>query len=100
MLAPRKLASATAVTVVVATLAIACAAPLTSYSVTSAPGGKFWGVGAISGGGATSRLLFNYPQQQLDEILDFLFKPNVRDVVERLNPLGLTGMLPTNNMCL
>eukprot|EP00035_Acanthoeca_spectabilis_P033897 m.25971 g.25971 ORF g.25971 m.25971 type:complete len:1077 (+) comp6262_c0_seq1:117-3347(+) len=33
------------------------------------------GVGAISGGGATSKLLESYPEQQRSEILDFLFKP-------------------------
>jgi hypothetical protein len=38
-------------------------AAATSYTLTSAPGGQFWGVGGISGGGATSRLLFSYPQQ-------------------------------------
>ncbi|XP_061192943.1 galactocerebrosidase-like isoform X2 [Saccostrea echinata] len=36
----------------------------------------FDGVGGLSGGGATSRLLVNYPQKQRDEILDYLFKPN------------------------
>ena len=35
----------------------------------------FDGLGAISGGGATSRLLPDYPEKQRDEILDFLFKP-------------------------
>jgi hypothetical protein len=41
----------------------------------AAAGPVFDGIGAISGGGATSRLLFSYPPQQLDEILDYLFKP-------------------------
>lgn len=36
----------------------------------------FYGIGAISGGGATSKLLQNYPQKQRDEILDYLFLPN------------------------
>lgn len=35
----------------------------------------FWGIGAISGGGATSRLLFDYEQNSRDVALDFLFKP-------------------------
>jgi galactosylceramidase len=57
--------------------ALAAGSAATDYSLASAPGGAFWGVGGISGGGATSRLLFGlYPQQQRDEILDFLFKPN------------------------
>ena len=49
---------------------------VSAYTVTSAAGPRFYGVGGISGGGATSRLLFSYPQPQLGEILDFLFKPN------------------------
>ncbi|XP_059177074.1 galactocerebrosidase-like isoform X2 [Physella acuta] len=36
---------------------------------------QFDGIGGLSGGGATSKLLVNYPQQQLNEILDYLFKP-------------------------
>lgn len=39
-------------------------------------GRKFDGIGGISGGGATSKLLMNYPEQQRSEILDYLFKPN------------------------
>jgi galactosylceramidase len=42
---------------------------------TNAVGRRLDGFGAISGGGATSRLLFSYPEPQLSEILDFLFKP-------------------------
>jgi hypothetical protein len=38
-------------------------------------GRTFDGIGGLSGGGATSRLLIDYPQQQQGEILDFLFKP-------------------------
>jgi galactosylceramidase len=39
-------------------------------------GGKvFEGVGAVSGGGATSVLLKDYPEPQRGQILDFLFKP-------------------------
>jgi hypothetical protein len=38
-------------------------------------GSRFDGIGAISGGGGTSRLLFDYPAQQQSEILDYLFKP-------------------------
>ncbi|XP_075388486.1 galactocerebrosidase isoform X2 [Tenrec ecaudatus] len=39
-------------------------------------GGEFDGVGAISGGGATSRLLVNYQEPYRSQILDYLFKPN------------------------
>ena len=38
-------------------------------------GRAFDGVGAISGGGGNSRLLIDYPAQQRDQILDYLFKP-------------------------
>ncbi|XP_052772475.1 galactocerebrosidase-like isoform X2 [Mya arenaria] len=36
---------------------------------------RYDGIGGLSGGGATSKLLVNYPQQQRDQILDYLFKP-------------------------
>ncbi|BFY97613.1 hypothetical protein BsWGS_00653 [Bradybaena similaris] len=36
----------------------------------------FDGIGGLSGGGATSKLLINYPQKHRDEILDYLFLPN------------------------
>uniref|UniRef100_A0A0B7AEQ2 galactosylceramidase n=1 Tax=Arion vulgaris TaxID=1028688 RepID=A0A0B7AEQ2_9EUPU len=39
-------------------------------------GRTFDGIGGLSGGGATSKLLVNYPQEQRDQILDYLFKPN------------------------
>ncbi len=38
-------------------------------------GRTFDGIGGLSGGGGTSRLLIDYPQAQQNEILDFLFKP-------------------------
>lgn len=58
-------------------LAVALAAGIGAAFVinTAAVGRQLDGFGAISGGGATSRLLFSYPQPQLDEILDYLFKP-------------------------
>ncbi|XP_055894492.1 galactocerebrosidase-like [Biomphalaria glabrata] len=37
---------------------------------------QFEGIGGLSGGGATSKLLVNYPEIQRNEILDYLFKPN------------------------
>jgi galactosylceramidase len=42
----------------------------------AAGGKRFDGVGAVSGGGATSVLLKDYPQPQRSQILDLLFKPN------------------------
>ncbi len=36
----------------------------------------FNGVGGLSGGGGTSRLLIDYPPEQQRQILDYLFKPN------------------------
>jgi hypothetical protein len=38
-------------------------------------GRKFDGIGAVSGGGATSRFLIEYPEPQRSQILDYLFKP-------------------------
>ena len=43
----------------------------------NATGRVFDGVGAISGGGGNSRLLFDYPEPQRTQILDYLFKPGV-----------------------
>ena len=40
-----------------------------------AGGKRFDGIGAVSGGGATSVLLKDYPQTQRDQVLDLLFKP-------------------------
>ncbi|XP_078090418.1 galactocerebrosidase-like isoform X2 [Mustelus asterias] len=37
---------------------------------------EFDGIGGLSGGGATSRLLVNYPEPYRSQILDYLFKPN------------------------
>ncbi|RUS83211.1 hypothetical protein EGW08_009022 [Elysia chlorotica] len=46
-----------------------------SFDDSNGLGRVFEGIGAISGGGATSKLLVNYPKTQRDEILDYLFKP-------------------------
>ncbi|KAL3863052.1 hypothetical protein ACJMK2_004834 [Sinanodonta woodiana] len=46
------------------------------FDDTSGLGRTFDGIGALSGGGATSKLLPGYPEQQRNEILDYLFKPN------------------------
>src|SRR5688500_11550655 len=41
-----------------------------------ASGGRtFDGMGAISGGGGTSRLLVDYPEPQRSQVLDYLFTP-------------------------
>lgn len=42
----------------------------------SASGKRFDGIGAVSGGGATSVLLKDYPEPQRSQILDLLFKPD------------------------
>uniref|UniRef100_H2YEX4 Galactocerebrosidase n=1 Tax=Ciona savignyi TaxID=51511 RepID=H2YEX4_CIOSA len=39
-------------------------------------GRTFDGIGGLSGGGATSRLLMNYAEPYRSQILDYLFKPN------------------------
>ena len=40
-----------------------------------AGGKRFDGIGAVSGGGATSVLLKDYPEAQRNQVLDLLFKP-------------------------
>ncbi|KAK7508505.1 hypothetical protein BaRGS_00000071 [Batillaria attramentaria] len=47
-----------------------------SFDDSQGLGRKFDGIGGLSGGGATSKLLMNYPEKQRNEILDYLFKPN------------------------
>ena len=48
-----------------------------TITIDGAAGGKrFDGIGAVSGGGATSVLLKDYPESQRSQVLDFLFKPN------------------------
>ncbi|XP_022080635.1 galactocerebrosidase-like isoform X1 [Acanthaster planci] len=48
------------------------------YTISDASGlgRRFDGIGGLSGGGATSRLLVNYPELYQSQILDYLFKPN------------------------
>jgi len=46
---------------------------------------RWEGVGAISGGGATSKLLMDYDPEVVADILDFLFKPHLgpnRDILK------------------
>ncbi len=53
------------------------AATTTSIQINGTSAGRlFDGVGGLSGGGGTSRLLYDYPAQQQSDILDYLFKPN------------------------
>jgi galactosylceramidase len=40
-----------------------------------AGGKRFDGIGAVSGGGATSVVLKDYPEPQRTQVLDLLFKP-------------------------
>ena len=49
-----------------------------SYPITASPlGRRFEGVGGLSGGGATSRLLPDYIEPYRSDILDYLFTPGV-----------------------
>jgi O-glycosyl hydrolase len=47
-------------------------------------GRTYDGVGATSGGGATSRLLLDYPREERAEVLDYLFKPGYGASLEML----------------
>jgi galactosylceramidase len=55
----------------------ASATTSSSFPVSDAPGlgRRFDGLGALSGGGATSVFLRSYPEPQRSEILDYLFLP-------------------------
>lgn len=58
--------------------AASAAEPTAASTITvdgSSTGRVFDGIGAISGGGATSRLLLDYPEDERDEVLDYLFTP-------------------------
>jgi len=60
-----------------AALALFLGATSNAYKVDDANLGLRWeGVGAISGGGATSKLLMDYPVPSRSAVLDYLFKPN------------------------
>ena len=48
-----------------------------TITIDPASGGRtFEGVGAISGGGGTSRLLVDYPEPQRSQVLDYMFSPD------------------------
>ncbi len=69
---------ATIIASCVSLVSASIAAPQTSYSIDdrAGPYRTFDGVGGLSGGGATSVLLRDYPEPQLSQILDLLFKPS------------------------
>ncbi|KAL3048749.1 hypothetical protein OYC64_008261 [Pagothenia borchgrevinki] len=54
----------------------ACSCQAVVLSDSAGLGRGFDGIGGLSGGGATSRLLVNYAEPYRSQILDFLFKPN------------------------
>jgi O-glycosyl hydrolase len=59
--------------------------PLTTVTINgNAAGRTLDGIGAISGGGGNSRLLFDYPEPQRSQILDYLFKPGYGAAVQIL----------------
>ncbi|SCF27355.1 RICIN domain-containing protein [Micromonospora mirobrigensis] len=63
-------------TILTTTLDAAPAAAATTVTINGgATGRTLDGVGAISGGGGNSRLLYDYPEPQRSQILDYLFKP-------------------------
>ena len=51
------------------------AAALYELTTEGGLGPRFDGIGAISGGGATSKLLIGYPEPQRSDVLDYLFRP-------------------------
>jgi hypothetical protein len=62
---------------IVVTVAVAAEPPDLTVTLDRNDTGKIYqGTGAVSGGGAIARLLFNYPEEQRSEILDYFFKPN------------------------
>jgi hypothetical protein len=79
--------------VLIAPLAVAAflslARPLraqtTSITLDGTKSGRtFDGVGAISGGGGNTRLLYDYPEPQRSQILDYLFKPGYGAAIQVL----------------
>ena len=68
-------AAAAAAFVVASAAAAAAPTPIVLSDALAAR--PFYGVGAISGGGATSRLLYDYPEPQRSSLLDLLFSPQV-----------------------
>ena len=66
-----------------------------AYTIASGALGRVLdGYGSLSGGGATSRLLFSYPEQQLNEILDFLFMPQYGSALHLLKVRAMRPEVP------
>ncbi len=66
-------------------VAVSAAATATSVPIDfSAVGQTFDGIGALSGGGGTSRLLYDYPEPQRTEVLDALFTPSAGGALQIL----------------
>jgi len=70
----------------VAALLVLPASPALAATTITIDGTKagrtFDGVGAVSGGGGNSKLLFDYPEPQRSQVLDYLFKPGVGAAVQ------------------
>src|SRR3954466_2447862 len=50
----------------------------TSVTISGTATGRiFDGVGAVSGGGGKEKMLYDHPEPQRHQILDYLFKPGV-----------------------
>ena len=72
--------------------AAAYAAPLAVSLDGRAPGRVFDGIGAASGGGATTRLLADYPEPQRGQVLDYFFKPGFGASLQQLKvEIGADG---------
>ncbi len=70
-------ASATVMAAFGSTPVFAATTPSTAITLDGNAAGRiFDGIGGISGGGGTSRLLIDYPAHQQSQILDYLFRPN------------------------
>ncbi|XP_030626574.1 galactocerebrosidase [Chanos chanos] len=61
---------------ILSTFSLLCAAEFYVLDDRVGLGRRFDGIGGLSGGGATSRLLVNYEEPYRSQILDYLFKPN------------------------
>ncbi|XP_045189116.2 galactocerebrosidase-like isoform X2 [Mercenaria mercenaria] len=55
---------------------VTCTVSQYTFDDSNGLGRRFDGIGGLSGGGATSKLLPGYPEHLRDQILDYLFKPN------------------------
>ena len=68
--------NATAViTVLITLLTISCATPIYSVSSAGGLGRRFDGIGGLSGGGCSTRLLADYSAVWYNQIMDYLFLP-------------------------